>query len=169
MEKAVQEGSKLSKVLGWQDYYYTHRLYISNNFLQHIGLAEALIPFYNWPLLSYKMEHAYKVFNKDTYRGIFQKYFPKLADIPRASDIQNKNNKPSKVAVCTKKWSKEILPIIFNKNSLSLLQKKLCIPLDIAGITGLRRTESAMFTFKRLYMLEKRARDAGLNFDWNCI
>ena len=169
MERAVQEGSKIGKVFGWQDFYYTHRFYISNNFLQHIGLTEALIPFYSWELLAYKMRHDYRLFSRDIYHRIFRNHFPKLAGIPSAFDLYPEKHKSSSVALCTKQWARELFPIISNKKWLSLLQKKLCIPLDIAGITGLRRSEFAIFIFKRLYLLEKRARDAGLDFDWDSI
>ncbi len=169
MERAVREGSKIGKVFGWQDYYYTHRFYISNNFLQHIGLTEALIPFYSWSLLSYKMEHAYNVFKLDTYRGIFQRYFPKIAGIPRSSDLYPKKHKPSSVARCTKQWARELFPIIFHKEWLSLLQKRQGIFLNIAGIAGLKRAERSIFLLERLYLLEKRMRDFGLDFDWERI
>ena len=168
MEKAVREGSKIGKVFGWQDFYYTHRFYISNNFLQHIGLTEVLIPFYSWALLSYKMEHAYRVFNWDTYRGIFQKHYPELGKIPHAYDVPS-NEKTFKAAKCTKQWAGQILPVLKNKNYLSLLQKRWCIPLDIGGFAGLQRAELAVFIFKRLYLLEKKVKEAGLDFDWDCI
>ncbi|MCP5004501.1 MAG: hypothetical protein GY941_11280 [Planctomycetes bacterium] len=169
MERAVREGSKISKVFGWQDFYYTHRFCISNNFLQHIDLAEALIPFYNWSLLSYKMAHDYRVFNMDTYRGIYQKYFPELTKILHSSDLPRKKPKRVRVAKCTKIWARELFPKILDPECLSLLEKKLCIPVDIAGIAGIRKTESLIFFLRRLYLLEKRLKDAGLDFDWECI
>jgi hypothetical protein len=169
MERAVREGSKVGKVFTWQDYYYTHRFYISNNFLQHLELSEAVIPFYNWSLLTYKMKHDYKIFDLDTYRGIFQKYFPKLAGIPRSSDLNPKKKKVSRTARCTKQWAREIMPAMLSKKDLSLLHKRLCIPYNIASIAGLRRAESSVFAFKRLYLLEKKAGDAGLNFDWESL
>ncbi len=169
MEMAVREGEKIGKVFGWQDFYYTHRFYISNNFLQHIGLTEALIPFYNWSLLSYKMEHDYRVFTMDTYRGIFQRYFPKLAEIPHFSGLPKKKKHHVSTARCTKQWAKELFPILSNNNFLSLLTKKLCIPFNMAGIAGIRQAKISIFTFKRLYLLEKEVKEAGLNFDWDCI
>ncbi|MBI4687087.1 MAG: hypothetical protein HY756_04810 [Nitrospirae bacterium] len=169
MERAVKEGSKMNKILGWQDFYYTHRFYISNNFLQHLGLAEALLPFYNWPLLSYKMNHAYIVFTRDTYLRILQKQFPELAKIPHASDLSSKKKKPLNTAGCTKEWARQLIPIVCSKKWLSLLSKRLCIPLNAAGVAGLRCSEDAVFLFEKLYLLEKRIKDAGLDFDWEGI
>ena len=168
MEKAVREGSKIGKVFAWQDFYYTHRFYISNNFLQHIELTEALIPFYSWALLAYKMEHAYKVFNWDIYRGIFKTYYPELAKIPHAYDLPS-NKKTFKAAQCSKQWAAQFLPVLFKKNFLSLLQRRSCIPMDIAGFAGLRRAEHTIFTFQRLYLLEQKVKEAGLDFDWDCM
>ncbi|MEW6571628.1 MAG: hypothetical protein AB1390_10740 [Nitrospirota bacterium] len=168
MERAVKEGLKINKILGWQDFYYTHRFYISSNFLQHLGLAEALLPFYNWPLLSYKMKHAYIVFNRDTYRRIFQRHFPHLAKIPNAYDLAKKHKRP-KLARCAKQWALQLIPVICSKKWLSLLSKRVCFPVDIAAIAGWRRVEHAIFLFKRLYLLEKKVKDAGLDFDWECI
>jgi hypothetical protein len=165
IEEAIREGSQIGKVFGWTDFYYIERYYISNNFLQHIELTEALLPFYSWALLSYKMEHDYRLFNRDIYYRIFQRYFPTLAKTPHASD----HMRPLKVARCTKRWALQLLPIICNKNRLSLLSKGLCIPLTIAGIGGFRQAEHPILNFKRLYLLEQRLRDAGLDFDWECV
>lgn len=169
MEEAVRKGSYIGKVFAWSDFYQRQRHYISNNFLQHIGVTEALLPFYSWNLLSYKMEHDYGVFDWNVYDRIFQRQFPELAKIPHVSSITPKKLRPSKVARCIKHWALQLLPVICNKNRLSLLSKKQCIPLTIAGLASFRRTEASIFTFKRLYLLEQRLRDASLDFDWEYI
>jgi len=168
MEKAVRKAPKTGRVFNWADFYYRQCHYISNNFLQHIGITEALVPFYSWSLLSYKMEHESRVFSRYIYRKIFQTHYPELAKIPHADELAT-NKKTFRSAQCTKKWAGQILPIIFNKNYLSLLQKKMCIPLDIAGFAGSQHAERAIFLFKRLYLLEKKVKNAGLDFDWDCI
>ena len=167
MEKAVRKASNIGKVFNWAHIYYRQRRYISNNFLQHIGITEALVPFYSWPLLSYKMEHETRVFNRYLYQKIFKTHYPELA-IPHADELAT-NNKTFRGAQCTKKWARQLLPVIFNKNYLSLLQKKLCVPLDIAGFVRSEHAERAIFLFKRLYLLERKVKEAGLYFDWNCI
>jgi len=168
MEKAVRKASNISKVFNWAYIYYRQRHYISNNFLQHIGIAEALIPFYSWSLVSYNMEHETKVFSRYIYQRIFQTHYPELAKIPHADDLAS-HKKPFRTARCTKQWAGQILPVLCSKNYLSILQKGLCLPLDIAGLAGLRHAERVIFLFKRLYLLEKQVKEAGLNFDWECI
>jgi hypothetical protein len=168
IEKAVRKASNIGKVFNWAGIYYRQRHYISNNFVQHIGIAEALIPYYSWPLLSYKMEHEYKIFSRYIYQRIFQTHYPELAQIPYAKDLAS-NKKTFRAAQCTKRWAREMLPVICNKNYLSLLQKKTCIPLNMSGFTHLQKAQTAIFLFKRLYLLEKKVKEAGLDFDWNCI
>jgi hypothetical protein len=168
MGKAVRKASHMNKVFNWAGIYYRQRHYISNNFVQHIGITEALIPYYSWPLLSYEMEHKPEVFSRDIYQRIFQTHYPKLAKIPWAKDLASPK-KTFRAAWCTKQCAGQILPVICNKNYLSLLQKRTCIPLNIAGFTQLQKAQTAIFLFKRLYLLEKRAKEAGLDFDWNCI
>lgn len=167
-EQAVQEGSKIGKVFAWFNFFYRLRYYTSNNFLQHLDITEALLPFYSYYTVAYKMEHDYRVFNRGIYHYIFQAYFPELAKIPHASDVQPKNFN-TRVARCTKQWARHMLPICGNGKYLSVLKKKWSIPLNLAGIAGLYRSEWAIFLFKRLYLFEKSARDAGLDFDWECI
>lgn len=169
MEEAVKKGASIGKTFAWADFYYRQRFYISNNFLQHIEITEALLPFYSWELFAYKMEHDSGLFNRDIYHRIFQTYFPKLAKIPHSSDLPAKKHQHDRVARCTKEWARQIFPIICNKKWLSLLQKRRCILRNIAGVAGLRRAESSIFLLERLYLLEKKARDAGLDFDWECI
>ena len=169
MEVAIKKGSKYRKIFAWADFYYRQRHYISNNFLQHIGITEALLPFYSWKLLAYKMEHEYKIFSREIYHKIFQNYFPELAKIPHASDLYVKKNNYFGGAQCTKSWAKEILPIIYNKNFLSLLQKRVCVLHSVAGIAGIRKAESSIIFFKRLYLLEKSLRESRLEFDWDNI
>ena len=169
MEEAVQKGARIGKVFAWTHFFYRARYYISNNFLQHIGITEALLPFYSWELFSYKMEHDNKLFNRDVYQRIFQTYFPELAKIPHASDLHTKRRRHVGSPRCVKQWARQLFPVMCKKNWLSLLMKKRCIPLDIASIAGSRRAESTIFLLERLYLLEKSVKDADLDFDWECI
>jgi hypothetical protein len=169
MEAAVRRGSRIGRIFGWADFYYRQRHYISNNFLQHRGLTEALLPFYSWALLAYKMEHGYGTFNHDVYKKIFHSYIPSLTDIPHAAEILKKRRRPAKVARCMQRWARELLPAIWGKGWLSLLSKNRCLLLSLAGIAGVQRVESSIFALERLYLLEKRARDEDIAFDWESL
>ena len=168
MEKAVREGLKLGKIFGWQDYYYTHRFYISNNFLQHLDIAEALIPFYNWNLLSYKMRHAYDLFNWNTYYCIMQSYYPDLYKIPHSNEFVLKK-KIFETSKCTKRWAQDLLSKMGSKKTLLLLNKKICLPLNFLSMAKIKKLEHTIFVFQRFYLFEKMVKENGLNFDWDNI
>jgi hypothetical protein len=168
MEHAVREATE-GKVFGWVDYYYRQRHYISNNFLQHLGQTEALLPFYTWPLLSYKMRHDSSLFGGHIYRGIFDSYFPSLSRIPHASDISDKRSVRRKIARCARIWAQRLLPILARKGYLSLVNRKRAALVLAAGLAGNIRAEDYIFTLKRLCMMEERVRDASLDFEWEEI
>jgi hypothetical protein len=64
------------------------------------------------------------------------------------------------------------------KDWLDLLRKDVCIPTTILGCTTFPQAmsrrfvpvvEKLMLNFQRLYLLEKRARDTGVDFNWDGI
>ena len=166
MEEAVRMGKPGDKVFTWSNLYHRQRCYISNNFLQHLGITDAILPFYSWELLSYIMKKDNRLFIRETYQKIFEKYFPELAEIPHSSDLPYKRHK---IGRCIQQWAIQLLPVILNKSDLPLLVKKQSLLHDIAGCLGYRKAESSIMHFQRLYLLEKRLRDEGLDFDWESI
>jgi hypothetical protein len=169
MQEAVRQGSRIGKIFGWADFYYRQRLYISNNFHQHLGFAEALIPFYSWHLLNYKMANDYRLFNRGVYKKIFQTHFAALAAIPHADEVPKKIGQRTRIAGCARSWARQLLPVMCSKNRLTLLSRKHCISRMLAGIAGVTRVENLILNVYRLYLLEKQMNDARLEFDWDRI
>jgi hypothetical protein len=194
LEELVRRGSPTAKVFNWAELYHRQRYYASNNFLQHLGVAEALLPFYSWGLISYKMAHPYRLFNDAVYAMIFCRHFPQLADITHSDYLRRDRLRREahglghnlrewwdahrRVAQCTRRWARELVPIMGRKGWLDLLRKDVCVPMTILGCTrfpqGLSRhlvsvVEKLMLNFERLYLLEKRAREAGVDFNWEGI
>jgi hypothetical protein len=194
LEELVRRGSPTAKVFDWELLYHRQRYYASNNFLQHLGFAEALLPFYNWRLISYKMAHPYRLFNDAVYATIFRRHFPQLADIPHSDYLRQDRlqreahglsyhlrawwNAHRQVAQCTRRQARRLLPIMGQKGWLDLLRKDVCLPVTAFGCTsfpqGISRhfvpvVEKLMLNFARLYLLEKRAKAAGVDFNWEGI
>jgi hypothetical protein len=191
LEELVRIGSPTAKVFNWAELYHRQRYYASNNFLQHLDVAEALLPFYSWGLISYKMAHPYRLFNDAVFAAIFRKHFPQLADITHSEYLRRERlqreghglgynvrewwNAHRLVARCTTRWARHLLPIMGRKGWLDLLRKDVCVPVTILGSTrfpqGINRhlvpvVEKLMLNFERLYLLEQRAREAGVDFNW---
>jgi hypothetical protein len=174
MENAVRRGA--GKVFGWADLYLRQRCYISNNFLQHLDLAEALLPFYSWALMSYKMRHDSHAFGRDVYHRIFSDRFPTLADIPHSSDLK-RPSRPGKPANCMVRWARELIAQPSRLTRLEPLAKHRCVPLVALAASGVpfgrRRltpiVEDAMLTIRRIDLLEQRVRDNQLSLNWSSL
>jgi hypothetical protein len=194
LEELVRRGSPTAKVFDWALLYHRQRYYASNNFLQHLGFAEALLPFYNWRLISYKMAHPYRLFNDAVYATIFRRHFPQLADITHSDYLRQDRLRRKahglgyslregwhahrQVAQCTRRQARRLLPIMGQKGWLDLLRKDVCLPVTAFGCTsfpqGISRhfvpvVEKLMLNFERLYLLEKQAKEAGVDFNWEGI
>jgi len=190
MAFAMDKGAYMNRLLSWADLYFAQPRYYANNFMQHLHLAEAILPLYSYPLIAFKLEHHPSVLSKETCVNIFQANFPKLATIPHATDLEASNaarrdssflsrltHRPT-VARCTAKWARQLLPTMIDPHSLPALRKKRTVLYTLASMSYLLQrcnhrlaesTESAIFNFERFYLLEKRCRDAGLKFDWHSI
>jgi len=191
LEDLVRRGAPTAKVFDWALMYHRQRYYASNNFLQHLGLAEALLPFYNWRLISYKMAYPYRLFNDAVYATIFRRHFPQLADITHSDYLRRDRlqreahrlgynlrewwNTHRRVAQCTRRQARRLLPIMGQKGWLELLRKDVCIPMTIVGCAsfpqgisryGVSVVEKLILNFERLYLLEKRAKEASVDFSW---
>lgn len=59
------------------------RNYISNNFLQNLSQHEPIIPIYDPRLVRMKLERPYSDFVPETFKTLFQLFYPQLAAIPR--------------------------------------------------------------------------------------
>jgi asparagine synthetase B (glutamine-hydrolysing) len=169
MEEAIRKGSEARRIIFWADTYYRQRCYISMNFVQNLGLTEALMPFYSWRLLEYKLSHEPRLFHREIYKSLFRKHFPELSKLPHADELPKHMGRQTRIATCTKTWSRRLLAAMCNKNELTLLSKKYCLPRVLAGIAGVSRAEGLVHTVQRLYSLEKQAKKARLGFDWECI
>ena len=188
MARAIDNGALTDRLVSWADLYFAQARYYSNNFLQHLHLAEAILPLYSHDLIAFKLEHHPSVLSPKTCVNIFRAHFPKLATIPHAHDLELANaartnssflsrlaHRP-RVSRYTAKWARELLPAMMDRRSI--LRKKATTLYTLASTSYfLQRlnqrfaegAETAIFNFERFHLLEQRCRDAGLELDWQSI
>jgi hypothetical protein len=182
LQEIVQEGRvRMGKTVEWFNLYSRQRFYISNNFLQHLSVSEALLPFYSWDLLDYKVSLPYRVFNDDVFLTIFRKYFPALAGIIHSETLRRERGlwggpstrlgrwmswRKERSSRTSARWARELLPVVKKGDYLSLLSQRRARALLMAGVIRHPVSESVVFFIKRLYLLEQRIRAEGLAFDW---
>jgi hypothetical protein len=163
IQKIFAKWSGSGKVFSFCDLYLRQRFYISNNFLQHLEMSEAILPFYDWSLLNYKMGHDSTMFGHDLYTRILNERFPGLSSIARASQSSERGTARPRV---TRLWSRDLLPRMCRKDCLRYLMKRRCFPLILAGMTGHPRATNYVFTLQRLWLLEDMLSRAGVSVDW---
>jgi hypothetical protein len=164
MEQAVENGKRIGKVFAWANCYYRQSRYLSNNFLQHLELTEALLPLYSWDLLEYKMSHHYRALSREVYLQIFRNNFPEMAGIAHSAELRHR---PYGVAKCARRFARQIMPELLKRDWMSLLDRKSAVLHDLAGLVGYRKAESSMMQLQRLYLLEKETWNAGIELDWD--
>ena len=164
------------QVFGWADLYLRQRHYIASNFLQHLDSAEAVLPFYSWRLIAYKLAHSREAFSRLTYQRLFERHFPKLAAVPHAADLPDQRPGVA-VAECAVRWARELMVPLVKSGWLTALSTRQCLSLVSLGTSQLPAVnehlaavvEDAVFTCRRLYLLEHRLRGAGFAFSWNAL
>lgn len=174
MADAVERGGR--QVFGWADLHLRQRHYIASNFLQHLDSAEAVLPFYSWRLIAYKLAHGREAFSRLTYERMFERHFPQLANVPHAADLPDRHAGAA-VAECAVRWARELMVPLVKSGWLTVLSTRHCLSLVGLGTSRLpalndnlaAAVEDAVFTCRRLYLLEHRLRDAGFAFSWNAL
>jgi len=166
MDAAVERGGAIGKVFSWTDLFYRQRCYISNNFLQHLDDAEALLPFYSWDLLQYKLSHQYRVFDHNIYRTIFERHCPALVAVPHSSELPPPRHGRSRII---RRWAGRLVRDMSRPQALTLLAKRHCALVATACAFGYRDVESAVMTMQRLHLFERRAAESRLDFDWDAV
>jgi hypothetical protein len=145
------------------------RHYLSNNFLQHMDLAEAIVPFAAWEVVQHKLQNSAGVYSFATYEALFRKFFPEIANVPHNSMMGAKNEFNPRPSRCTREWAAKVLKGLSGSRCLPLLSRRKSVPRLIGALMGRRDVEVVALFLYRLYMLDERLRRAGVTFDWYAI
>jgi Asparagine synthase len=145
------------------------RQYISNNFLQHLSVSEALVPFVTWDVLQYKLSNDASCYSFEIYEALFRLFFPEIAHVPHNSKMGAANELNPRPSHWTKHWASQVLKGISRSGCMPLVNRRKSIPRLIGALMGRRGLDVAALFLYRLYMLEERLRNSGVNFDWRAI
>jgi hypothetical protein len=145
------------------------RHYMANNFLQHMDVAEAIVPFTAFDVLQYKFQNDPTAYTFGTYEALFRAFYPEIADVPHNSKMGQKNDLKPIPSRCEKQWSTNVLRGLTRGDCLSLVSRKKAIPRLIGALMGRRDVEVVSRFLYRLFMLDQRLGRAEIALDWNQI
>jgi hypothetical protein len=148
MALAIEKGGYTNNLVSWVDLYYAQARYYANNFIQHLHLAEALLPLYSYSLLAFKFGHNPNVLSREVHLDILRTYYPKLAGMPHANDLYVANvarkrstflsrlqYRPT-VSGHTAKWARQLAVAMLHPENLTILRKIRAIPLALASTSS---------------------------------
>ena len=150
-------------------FFVRQRHYISNNFLQHLDVAEAIVPFTAWEVLQYKFQNDASCYTWETYEALFKTYFPEIAHVPHNLKMGEKNDLDPTPSRCTKTWARALLKGMSNSGCLPLINRRKALPRLVGALVGRRDVELVALFLYRLFLFEGRLRRAGVAFDWDAI
>jgi hypothetical protein len=145
------------------------RHYLANNFLQHMDVAEAIVPFTSFDLLQYKFQNDPTAYTFQTYEALFKAFYPEIAQVPHNSKMGSKNDLHPIPSRCEKQWATAVMRGLSRSNCLTLVSRKKSIPRLIGALMGRRDVDVVPRFLNRLLLLDQRLNRAGIAFDWNAI
>jgi hypothetical protein len=169
MQSLVEKGKTAGKVFTYVSLYAGQRYYLANNFLEHLDVAEPLLPFLQWPLVESRFRLDYDCFNWETYDLVFKRHFPELAEIPH----NDKSGVPLRTKYTrsrvTRQWAGGLMKKLARGNWLSIVSRKKAMPRLLGAYAGRADVERVPEFLQKLLLLEQRVRAAGIAFDWHNV
>ncbi|HWE95202.1 MAG TPA: asparagine synthase-related protein [Tepidisphaeraceae bacterium] len=169
MRVLSDRGRALGKPFLYTGFYARMRYYTSNNFLQHLDVAEPINPFYTWPLIAQRFANHYDCFTWETSELLFQHHAPCLADIPHSERGAIPPPVQSVPSRCTKQWAAAMLADLPRRGFLPLLSRKKALSRLTGALLGRRDVDDVVLFLQRLSLLESWLRQAEIPFDWRAI
>jgi hypothetical protein len=175
MKRAVRAGQAAGKPLMHVELYNRQRFYFANIFLQHLDAAEAMVPYYCWSLINYRMRHARSSFYPENYPLLFQRYVPQIAGIPHSShfrDLAKASGKPVAEPSAPRHlrgWSMDLLGALAVSSSASAIDRRKLLFRLPAGFLGKARYQNELMFLYKLHAFEQTLSACGVEVDWEKV
>lgn len=142
------------------------RLYMSNNFLQHIDQCEPILPFATADLVQLKLSVGNGLLNLDTFRDAFDRHFPEVRGIPHSKEIAKRGSPRFRISTPSKRRrALQVLAALHDKEALRGFNRRVLLPRLAASVVD-GRQEFVADTAMRFLLLEKVADHLGVSLDW---
>jgi len=156
-------------IIPLQIFYHRQRFYIANNFLQHMDISEPLLPFYSWPLFSYKFGLHPESAEINHYPALFSKYFHNLSTLGHSSYLPKTKQPFLLHSNYIQNYSKILLKKVLKKKDFPFLSHRYTLSSLLTGSIGLKRSEFTLLRLISFYMLENKVKQENLAINWNEI
>jgi hypothetical protein len=142
------------------------RLYMSNNFLQHMHICEPVLPYATTELVRLKLAVQDGTLTFESFRGAIKRHFPSIGDIPHTKDLKQPAKSLRLTAPSKRGWAIDALLSLRKNHSLGAFDGRTLAPrLAMATLDG--RLEYVARTAMRFLIFETLADRLDLVLDWN--
>jgi hypothetical protein len=169
MGALIRKGREFGKPFLYSGLYGRQRCYTSNNLIQHLDIAPAIVPFYSWRLIEARFANDYDCFWWETYELLFARHFPKLLEIPHAARGAFPPPPKPGPSGATRKWAAGLLANLWRSDFLPVLSRKKAMSRLTGALLGREDVAPAVLFLQRLHLLESRLRQAGVTLDWKAM
>ena len=145
------------------------RHYLSNNFLQHLDVAEAIVPFHSFITLQNKFAYDDSCFAFETYEALLARLFPEIGAIPHNSRMGATNDLNPARSRATRQWCAAVLRGLSDRDRLPMVSRRKAIPRLLGALAGRRDVEVVPLFLYRLHLLDTRLRRRGLPIRWDMV
>jgi hypothetical protein len=169
MLRAEEAASPTGDVFRWADLYLRQRLYMSNNFNQHLCFSETLLPFLSGNLIEYYTNAHRSSFSRDVYRQIFRDHLPEVADIPHSDEMGKTRAAEQSVRPASRRTREFALAVLMEmrrRQNVSEFSLRHVVPRMLFAFADPLRVEYLVFDLYRYALLANRLRKHNLEIDW---
>jgi hypothetical protein len=171
LSPVIRQGRIAGRPLMYSTLRLTQCRYLSNIFLSHQAVTDALLPYCTWDLVEFNAAHTGS-FDAETYPRLFRRYFPRLDGIAHSlrRQIPPAPRQPANAGPTRhlRSWASELLRGVPRKwHETAITPSKLLrrLPAGLLVQDGPHVDELGFL--HRIHAFEERARRANLILDWS--
>lgn len=150
--------------------YLRQRSHIVNNFVEHLELAEAVLPLLQGAMIDFRLAHPNDFFNSELYKLIFQRHLPNLDKIIHSSDYKLSSIYKFNYSSLLSRLSEDIMKHkLINGSALPFLRWSHVFSRLAGYRLGRESCEYVVVRVNLLYMLEREVEEMGQTLNWKSI
>jgi hypothetical protein len=143
--------------------------YHTNNHLQYLDYTETIHPFVSKNLIEYRLQTPVRLFRKEFYRKILQKYLPKIGSLPHSSELEMKYDSANRFSHYFWKKTPKVLAEILKESGNEIFKTKWLIPRITSYFTGHAGNLYLVKYLLSLFLLSDCLKKANISIKWNDI
>ena len=173
LHRVIQRGIVAGKPILHADLFARHRCYFANIFLQHLDVAEAILPYHTWELINLRTSYDQRCYTGRNYPTIFERHHPAIANIKHTIDFVPPSDAQPRAKVHAtrhlRRFAADVAAALVLTDCLDGARRNRILSLLPGALLGEPQfQEEVQFAYK-LQLFERKLRRYGIRMDWDAI